>query len=114
LKEKKFYFKNMPEQMEIPQSEHEPQLEKIVSLGGQTLERELTIREPKKAGGFILSTIVAIGLSTALLNNPGTPASTKKKGKSAISGLLEKLSKKSDIAEIQVVLKNASELLKNW
>jgi hypothetical protein len=104
----------MSEQMEILQSEQEPQLEKIVSLGGQVLEKELTIKEPQKAGGFILSTIVAMGFSTALLNDPGTPASTKETGKLAISELLQKLSRKSDIAEIQVVLKNASEWVKTW
>ena len=104
----------MTEQMEMHQSEHEPQIEKIVSLGEQTLDREITIKEPKKAGGFILSTIVAMGISTKLLNNSGTPVATERNGKLTISGLLQKLSEKANIAEIQVVLKNASEWVKTW
>ena len=104
----------MFEKKENLKSEHEPQLERIVSLGGQTLEKEVRIKEPKRARAFILSTILTMGLSTAIFNSPETPASTKEGGKSEISGLLEKLSSKSTVTEIQTMLKNAMAWVKTW
>lgn len=50
-----------------PKSEKEKGPEQIVRLGVKTLESEVNIEEPRRAGGFMLSTLMAMGLSLGLL-----------------------------------------------